>query len=324
MKYLKSIYSVLEKQLKIFPDDNTPDNLKDIGMKYLKNRVSKYDKKGTIKHWDDGKKFLEENLIKTALEVIDEEDNFEENLESKINHTFYFYNDKIYDYIIEEYSDEIEDNDENNKKWYSIDDYEDAVEYLEGFNIDITDSIFLKNFAKYLVKNTDVENIFDIEEYDSVLSWTSGYLTKDETGNRYVYRSMMLPYKLDDIENINETGVGIFWSYVPEGAEPHNARNINENEIILKAIVEPNDVNWDITLHKSLYSLKEEKEIELLKGTSIEIIEFKINSNHPIVKSLYDKDLEYLKSLGIDSPYNLVQNKGEIIVKLEEPIIVRT
>jgi hypothetical protein len=266
MKHLKSIYDILEKQLKLFPNDNHPDNLNDIGMEYLKKRKAPYQKKGNITTWDDGIKFLEDNKKSTCLEL---------------------------------------------------------VEYLETESIDIGDEEFIKNFGIYLINEGRLDDIFDTEELDTVKYWANGGLTEDGTDNIYVYRSMMLPYKIEDLENIDEKGVGIYWAYIPEGAESHGAMSY-ENEIILKAIVEPSDVNWEQTLHKSLWSLKDEKEIELLEGTSIEITQFKLNSNHPIVNKLYDKDMEYFKSIGFDSPYNLVKKKGEILVDFEEPIIVRT
>jgi hypothetical protein len=93
--------------------------------------------------------------------------------------------------------------------------------------------------------------------------------------------------------------------------------------IILIAEVDPEDVDWTNTLYKSLYNLKDEKEIELKNNTTIEIVGFQITSSHPIIDKMYNSDKEYFDSLGLDG-WKVAKKKGHHVVTFDEPLIVNT
>lgn len=118
---------------------------------------------------------------------------------------------------------------------------------------------------------------------------------------------------------------GIFWSYAYVGAVAHSDSE-DYNTIILKAAINPEDVEWDTTLYKSLYYLSEEKEDQLLKNCSIEIVSIEISSNHPLYNFLYKNDVDYFTSIGIKDPYKVANSriKDKAYINFDESIIVNT
>ena len=69
--------------------------------------------------------------------------------------------------------------------------------------------------------------------------------------------------------------------------------------------------------------MNDEKEIELKMNTTIEIVGFNVSSTHPIVRDMYEKDKEYINSLGLDG-WKIAKEKGKYNVIFDNPIIVST
>jgi len=65
----------------------------------------------------------------------------------------------------------------------------------------------------------------------------------------------------------NFNGVGLFWSYKEEGAEPHSGSR--EDCYVLYGKIKPENINWDATVYKSAWNLNYEKEVEVEGGSPI-------------------------------------------------------
>lgn len=298
MNYLNSIYSILEKQTRMFADymDSTPDNIKDFGEKYIKSREkSDYPKWGDIQSWEDARKFVyDEDEIKRVLIDCDLVD---------IDLNDYLYNDSFF-YDIREYifqflkSKKIEINDAIKK----CNDIVTLSEYLEeeydydleaGFD-DIIDIIILEDYSL----------IIETTYYDEMTSWVHS--------DHLIYREMTMSDKIESIDDIKESGVGIFWTFDKDSAEAYSGRGDGENNIVLlTATVEAENVDWEQTLTKSLYSLSNEREIELIEGTNVELLEMEIVNNSEHIRKIFDDDKKYFQSRNL--PLSAIKKKGEEI-----------
>ena len=181
------------------------------------------------------------------------------------------------------------------------------------------------DFEKICIDRYEEDEIHKRIEEDST---TEGVLDWTDSEKGILYRAMTISGYENDINDIKEKGVGIYWSYVREGAEAHGGGyGKHYSEIILVARVEPSDVNWDSTIMKSYYSLSEEQEIELKQNTTIEIIGFEITSTHPHFSDMQDKDEKYFEEvldLDYDTILKITKNKGSFDIILETPIVVKT
>jgi hypothetical protein len=325
MKYLKR--NILkEKQLKMFPDyeKEMPDNPKEITHKYLNKRKSKrhLDKSSSnIKTWEDASKYFSDNgNITTEVLAILGDTDFEENFQYRLESEFY----ELKEVIIEVVSNQIEGLDL--EKLEEIDSYDDMYNFLyDEYSFDLDDYSVISDIGTRVAEKGWYEYVVDLEYHDHVLSWISGFYNNERNDTqRTIYRAMTLPHKLEDVDTLQHEGVGIYWSYDNTGAVAHGGEYSKLNDIVLHAKVEPEDVNWGNTLHKSLYNLSNEMEIEVKPNWTIEITGFDVSSRHPIIKSLRDKDLEYFKALGIDNRFSLVNNKGVSYITFDTPIIVKT
>lgn len=326
MKHIKSIYSILEKQLKLFPDfeKNLPDNPKDVAHKYLKDRETTHsDKSNSINTWYEAEQFMNdiEANDKAKKQAYDDYD--QGSMDSMDLDEMYI-DDLITNTII--YIDS------NVKGTIDRETYLDLYEKVE----EISDSDELEEiFEEYKLDWDKFESAMEdvmSEEYintrlgDGSTEQLSSWVYSNEG---ILYRAMHIPYKLDDLDNeeiTNHKGVGIFWSYERSGAEAHWGSG-DKNEIVLVAKVEPEDVNWEKTLYKSYWTSSEELEVELIEGTTIEIIGFEISSHHSHFRDMKDKDEKYFSEvLGLDwnNIRKVTKNIGSYDIVLEEPIIVKT
>ena len=320
MKYIKLFENFIkENQLKMFPDyeKSMPDNPKDIGMKYLKDREGEYNKSDNdINTWHEAEQFINDaDNRKMAMDrAIDYDDDssfdtihFEEiSIEDIKPFTFrYIENNFRQEMDREKYLDLFED----------VQKISDSSELEAIFNKYDLDWNKFKDIAEEVDKYDQIYS----EYYEAFNSWV-------HSNDGVVYRAMQIPSKLDDLKDIEYKGVGIYWSYEEEGAETHWGSG-DKNEIVLVAEVEPEDVNWEESLYKSYYNLSEEMEVVLNVNTSIDITGFKISSSHSLFSEMEDKDRKYFSDvLGLD--YNTIskitQNKGFYNIVLDEPMIVRT
>jgi hypothetical protein len=79
----------------------------------------------------------------------------------------------------------------------------------------------------------------------------------------------------DEFENaLDHRGVGIYWSWVEEGAEPHGG-GYGET-YVLYGKIKPEFVNWKSTIYKNAWEyMNGEKEIETKQNVSVLIYKIK-------------------------------------------------
>ncbi len=327
MKYLNTF----EKQLALFPDytKGYSDSLHDVGMKFIKsfssNTLSK--NKNRINNWYDaesflrGKKFREDYL--TALSESLSEDN-DVSISVSENSDFHIFIPEIHKFIkyvnitnrVE--SDRINGAINNLKEYYYL---SNLFEDLK----DINNKLDLGDFIEWLKETNPYffieHNFIDTTFHYKLIEWVS----EDE---HIIWRAIKIPDRIEDLETYLQKykGVGECWAYDENGAETHQGDLKVYNTIILRATVNPNDINWEYTLHLSLYSLSNEKEIRLKKNAVIEVDHIFIQNRNPNVQALKDKDYEYYqKVLGLDS---LIASKvsklgTSIDIELEDTIYVK-
>lgn len=154
----------------------------------------------------------------------------------------------------------------------------DDLNYVDKHSVgslnDLFDSSVIETMAKEQVRETprtlDHEYLRQLQ--DAIYS-------ADDEDTIEIYRALVLPYshsKLDASMSGNK-GVGIYWSYCDEGAVAHGACSSNGFTITLKAKVNVRNVNWEATMYKALYDLKEEQEIELKEGVTVQIIGYELS-----------------------------------------------
>lgn len=147
-------------------------------------------------------------------------------------------------------------------EYYNVnpDDYKND----ESFNRDVQDNItnYLTNEGEEAI-NLIYDESFDdrLDEYDAKWNMEKN---QDDNGLILIYRAISFHKgnSKDEFENIvNHGGVGIFWSWSEDGAEPHGGGM--GKTLILYGKVKPEYVNWESTIFKSAWNLNEEKEVEL-------------------------------------------------------------
>lgn len=129
----------------------------------------------------------------------------------------------------------------------------------------------------------EVERSFGANEDGLIDIWRSvSYVKKSPAGNhKDIYYAIVKGYR----------GVGVYWSWDQKKAEAYWGES-GGHELILHAMVRPEDVDWTETLFKSAYGLREEREIRVKNGGSVMVV-------------------------GVEDP------KAGKIVELEEPIVVK-
>jgi len=296
MKYLNSVYSILEKQTRMFANymDSTPDNIKDFGEKYIKTREkSDLPKLGVIQSWEDVQKFVyDDDEIKRVIIECGLDINLIDYVEN--NSSFYY---EIRDYIFQLLkTKKIEINDYIK----SCDNIESLSEYLVDNNsYDIEDDY---DELVDIILLEDHSLLIDTVYYDEMTSWIHG--------DHLIYREMTMSDQIESIDDIKESGVGIYWSYDKNSAEAYSGRDNGQNNIVLlTATVEAENVDWEQTLTKSLYSLSNEREIELIEGTNVDLLEMEIYNNSEHIRKIFNDDKKHFQSRNL--PLFAIKKKGE-------------
>jgi hypothetical protein len=161
----------------------------------------------------------------------------------------------------------------DNPEYYNDEINNYIKEYPKCTLKDITEEFTLfYDLQNFLVKdNQDLTKIDDeikneifynkLEEYDVLGTLIN---EQDENGLIPIYRAVSYDKGgfVDAYTNFKQfNGVGLFWSYEEEGAEPHSGSR--EDCYILYGKVKPEDINWNATVYKSAWNLNYEKEIEV-------------------------------------------------------------
>lgn len=277
-------FNLFEKQLSLF---DFPRNDKDIANNFITKHKLKFPVSGDKNLSDEFEKW---GNYKVLNEVIydylkDEcEPDSSDFLELLIGHI-----EILFDYIRENpdnISDIITPSENDDKA-------EKMIEYIQEEDPDNwyyhIDDYFQNsdNFTLYFLKKLkpDLFNLYDTEYYDKL---ERSINNSDDPKRLQIFRSITLD-ELDKLQK-NYNGVGIYWSYDFDGAQAHCGHQGNVNrEFILDGWVYTDAINWESTIYKSIYQLRNEKEIEL-------------NENAPIqINSIYMKSLHY----------NLLDDKNE-------------
>lgn len=122
-------------------------------------------------------------------------------------------------------------------------------------------------------------------------------------------------------------GVGIYWSYSENGAIAHCGHYGSDmQELILKAWVEVKNVEWDITFERSIYSLRDEQEVYLIQGSSVELFEIYLpGKKGNIMKNFNPKYFEETYGFDSDTIYKIrksyeVDAKDKSTIVFDPPI----
>ncbi len=182
---------------------------------------------------------------------------------------------------------------------------------FERYNSDELES-FLTDLGQEEYQKTIKENFADnILEYDM-----EGSLTYNDRGLIYMERNIQIPnfnspefsenyYDREDDKDyytylVNVYGQGKFggigncFSWEDGGGEAYCACGFgaDSTEIKLKCWIDPKDINWDETVYRNCYSLKDEKEIYVNSDNAkIEVFDVVVESGSINGKSMSGKSL---------------------------------
>jgi len=195
----------------------------------------------------------------------------------------------------------------------------DIIEGVELFGyIDDSDFIYWLDKMGYI----DFYAIYDTYYYNtlmSILHETDEYID--------IHRAIFIDKDYD--KHNKYSGVGEFWSYESDGAEPHSGGYTHDNHlIILHAKVHIKNVNWKHTFYKSVYNLSDEREIETLDNVTIELVSYELIDAIKSYIDIKDKqDGKILKTMKQfyknDSKLNSYLKKkahDKYYIELDEPI----
>jgi len=160
----------------------------------------------------------------------------------------------------------------NNAELYKV--TEEQLEEIENENqydsipIDFEDQDLLTEKGKKVYEGFKYNEHFEFLLNDSDI-FSADFI--DDYGLLTLYRAVT--FGKSNAKDIYETiisygKVGIFWSYIEDVAEAHNSSGDGDTWI-LEAKVRPECVNYENTIHKTAYSLRDECEIELLEDSKI-------------------------------------------------------
>lgn len=143
--------------------------------------------------------------------------------------------------------------------------------FPEYYHVDETDDIDEDNIDSHLTDEGEkaLDSVYS-EYFDEVVDELGGkwqmIKNQDENGLIHIYRAITL-YKNgwnDEFERIIKkyNGVGVYWSWCEDGAEPHSG-GVSDKTFTIYGKVKPEYVDWESTIYKSAYDLKDEKEVEV-------------------------------------------------------------
>jgi hypothetical protein len=144
-------------------------------------------------------------------------------------------------------------------KWHK--EYEkDADEFERQVGYDINK--FITDEGESALK-TALDGYFNdaLDEYDA--KWKMKK-TQDENGLIPIYRAIQFSKSedKDEFENaIRHGGVGYYWSWDLDGAQPYGG--YGGETLILYGKIKPEYVNWQSTIYKNAWDLSYEREVEI-------------------------------------------------------------
>lgn len=342
-----------EKQLKLFNDfDKLPNNPNDVTLKYLdkyKAKVNNSKKSSKVfgsfdeaheilynynsfKKFINDYKILDELIIEGLSWEVDDLRDIVEVIISKDRITvieFLYHN--IGDMEIEDL-ESIEDLELSNLllEYLDVDTYSGFIEiedFFEEIDIFMLTGIDTMRNGKYIFEDVIMNKIYNLDTFHDLMDWV---WSSKKGGKPNLYRYLDLPDNIDNLDSLEKyDGVGEYWSREIDGADNYNGGGSNvplTNGVTLIANnIKCEDIEWLATVYKSLYSLAEqEKEIELVKGSHIDIAKFELFTNHHHIQELKFSYSDYLESIGLSNTdvRRIIQNKYGYGLELKEPITV--
>jgi hypothetical protein len=145
----------------------------------------------------------------------------------------------------------------------------------------------VKTFEKYFLEKVK-HKLFSSCNQEHYNDLSNAVDRSDEPNKLLIYRSLTLPYNIKDLEDIQENGIGIFWTYDFEKAEAYNSKH--DREFIFGAYADVNCIDWEDTLRKSVYSLAEEREICVHDGADLELVSVFLKDYHSNYNTRKEKE----------------------------------
>ena len=328
MKYLKSYEKFKEvKQLSLFPEMET-DKAQDVTKTFVQHFKTN-DESDTSTRFETSKEVLDyfdndEGFNRVCRILIDDGGNMIDEYDYRYAAIHYFDNncDILIDYLKDtgdfgEYFDVINEEDRLEK----------TEEYVKNNrNVDVEKMVgdydeFIKytqdNYSQYF----DFTRAIDNQYWDEL---TYSLRHNVENDKMPIYRSVTIPKSIKDLKKVisEYSGVGVYWTFDEEKPEPYGAySNQDSQEIVLKAWVRIKDVDWETTFERTIYSLREEREINVISGSVVELFEIHLKDKEDdIMKNLNFKYFE--ETYGFDwSIMNKIKNSYKIDAKDKSTMI---
>ena len=169
-----------------------------------------------------------------------------------------YFNEEINNYITE-----------NDLEKYT---HNNVINIIENFDLYYELDLYLSNEGRKVLEDEIIPYMFDKYQDEYNCQYILEQNMTDD-GLVPLYRAINYDKgdKKDTYENIiNHSNVGIFWSFEHDGAIPHGG-GIGKT-MILTALIKPEYINWEHTIYKSAWDLREEKEVEVNEDVDIKII----------------------------------------------------
>lgn len=187
---------------------------------------------------------------------------------------------KIFEESFDSYNNRFDMDDEFIKKWLddNPDDCENELEYYIDDILKEDDEEDDEDADDEDVRNSQgfIDYIYEIL-YDNYSNFSYSIETlMDSQGNLKIYRVMT--DKKEWESHIRQYGkhLGVYWSWEKDGADDYNGKG--GSKILLTAEINNKYIDWDSTylanIHPNYY---EEKEITLIKGTKIKLLNVNID-----------------------------------------------
>lgn len=288
--YQQFIKEISEKQLNLFPDLTPTDT--DIANTFInKHKGKTFNRPTSFGTLEDGfKHWSEPNFLNDI--IFDEISEADSIMNSSYSEVLINNQSEFIDYIIENpdkstnerINSMIQKYQNNNQKLYreieSILDEDDWYWHLDNF---VSDS---SEFEEKLLKDNKGKlfQISDKEFYDDLEDSIYDSERKGNTEKMLVYRAVTLPESIENLEELQRAGVGVYWTYDFDKAEAYWSEF--NKEFILSAYANVNCIDWETTVHHTLYGLRQEREVRMYDGADLELVGV-------FLKDFYEKqDLE--------------------------------
>jgi hypothetical protein len=147
-----------------------------------------------------------------------------------------------------------------------------------------------EKFEEYLLEKHK-NNLFQQINTDDYEKLESIIYNSDEPNRLLIHRAITLPVNIKELEEIDETGVGVYWTYDYDKAESYNSKY--NREFVFSVYADVNCIDWEQTIRRSLYSLSEEKEVNVYEGADLELVSVYLKDYH----ENYEEDIEHIEQL---------------------------